>query len=234
MEVNSKFNSFLKLTAICSILGAVTTALLIFLPNPPSNGFEESTMLYKNKLYLSKLWILFIHPQVNFLASLGIAFLLFRKYPLQVIVGTFFMLIWAMSEMGQQALLIDALNQYWRPGYLSSEDDATKQLFETLIRGASGISDSHYFLVLFGFGLGSFFYGLAMVRELQLARWIGIALIFIGVLSIASFSRYYLGMSFFDSVVNWSYKWIYPYLQPAVRIAIGVWIWKQLAPQKQL
>ena len=104
---------FLKVAAICSFLGALTTALLIFLPNPEAIDFESRTLLYQNKLYLGKLWILFVHPQVNIIASLGIAWLLFKRYPLQIILGTLFLLIWAYTEMSQQALLIDSLNQIW-------------------------------------------------------------------------------------------------------------------------
>lgn len=181
-------------------------------------------------MYLSKLWILFLHPQFNLLASLGLAVLLFRKYPLQIIVGTFFLFSWAYTEMSQQALLIDGLNQLWRTGYLETDDTTIKSLYKTLITGASGISDSYYFVVIYAFGLGSLFYGLALRREEVLGRAIGFSLIFIGCLSLASFLRYYLGLSFLNEPVNWLYQWVYPYLQPIVRIAIGVWIWQRVKP----
>ncbi len=218
---------FYLVTAICSVLGALTTTLLIFLPNPTATDFESRTLLFENNLYLTKLWILFLHPQVNFIASLGIAFLLFRKYPAQIVVGTFFLMTWSLTEISQQALLIDALNQMWRPGYLAAENEVTKSMFETLIRASSGISDSQYFVVIYGFGLGSLLFGLAMIHEDGLGKWIGISLVFIGILSLCSFLRYYLGVTGLNEIVNWSYQWIYSYLQPAVRVAIGVWIFKQ-------
>lgn len=216
--------SFLRLAAICSFLGALTTILLIFLPNPEATDFETRTLLYNNQLYLSKLWILFMHPQVNFLASLGLACVLFRKYPTQMLVGTFFLLVWAYTEMSQQALLIDTLNQIWRPAYAGAEGESAKVMYTTLIQAAQGISDSKYFLVIYGFGLGSLLYGLAMIWEGDWTKWLGAALIFIGVLSLLSFGRYYLGISALNSFVNWCYAWIYSYLQPLVRIAIGIWI----------
>ncbi len=228
MTINARYKSFLRFAAICSFLGALTTILLIFLANPPAADFESQTMLYENKLYLSKLWILFVHPQVNFLASLGIAFLLLRKYPLQIIVGTFFLLLWAFTEISQQALLIDSLNQIWRPGYIEAENELGKTMFETLIKAANGISDSKYFVVIYGFGLGSFFYGMAFIKQNGWEKWIGVALVFIGLLSLSSFARYYLEVSSLNTLVNWSYEWIYPYLQPLVRIAIGLWIFKEI------
>lgn len=137
--------AFLKIAAICSFLGALTTTLLIFLPSAVGTDFEARVQLHTNGLYLSKLWILYIHPQVNIIATLGIGFLLFKKYPFSIIVGTLFLSIWAYTEMSQQAILIDALNQFWRPGYLSATNDTDKLMYTTLITGATGISDSKYF-----------------------------------------------------------------------------------------
>jgi len=199
MNINSKYKPLLYLAAICSFLGALTTALLIFLPNPQAADPESQALLFQNHLYLSKLWILFLHPQFNIIASLGVAFLLLKKYPLQIIVGTFFLLVWAITEMTQQALLIES---------------------------ASGISDSLYFMVIYGFGLGTLLYGLAFIHMHGWAKWIGVALVFIGLLSLASFARYYMGATQLNAIANASYEWIYPYLQPLVRIAIGIWIIK--------
>ena len=169
-----------------------------------------------------------LSSQVNLIASLGIAYILFKKYPLQIVLGTLFLSIWAYTEMTQQSLLIDALNQFWRPGYVDAKDEISKNMYETLIKAASGISDSNYFLVIYGFGLGSLLYGLGFIWEKGLGRLIGISLIFIGILSLASFVRYYLGMSFLSPLVDGCYKHIYPYLQPLVRIGIGIWILKEI------
>lgn len=222
------WSRFLKAAAICSVLGALTTALLIFLPAAEALDFDSRVQLYQNKLYLTKLWILFFHPQFNIIASLGIAVLLIKKYPLQIISGTLFMLVWFYSEMSQQAFLIDALNQMWRPGYIEATDEITRNINRTLIHGATGVSDSKYFLVIYGFGLGSLIYGFALVREQKMGLWIGWALIFIGTLSLCSFLRYYLQMDFLSPYVDWTYTWIYPVLQPLVRLGIGTWIFNQI------
>lgn len=217
---------FLNTAAICSFTGALTTALLLFLPNPETTDFESGIRLYQDKLYLSKLWILFLHPQVNMIAMTGIAYLLLRKYPAQIIIGTFFLAIWAYTEMSQQSLLIDALNQIWRPGFTQAQDENSKNIFTSLIQAANGLSDSKYFLLIYGFGLGTALYGLAFLQETGWVKYLGMAMIFIGLLSLASFSRYYLGINAIDGVVNWIYQCIYPILQPLVRIATGIWILK--------
>jgi hypothetical protein len=219
---------FLTATAVCSFLGALTTVLLMLLPNPEAANFEARANLYQNGIYMGKLWILFIHPQVNFLAAIGVASLLLKKYPLQLVFGTFFLLLWAYSEMSQQALLIDAMNQIWRPGFLDADNEVSRNMFTTLINAAGGISDSQYFLVIYGFGLGTLLYGLALVQENGMGKWIGISMLFIGILSLSSFIRYYAGVTGLDGIVDWTYAWVYPYLQPLVRVAIGVWILKEI------
>lgn len=232
--IKANYKPFLKFAGICSILGAITTSLLIFLPNPIASDFESQTLLFEDNLYLTKLWILFIHPQVNIIASLGIAYLLLRKYPLQMIVGSLFLLVWGYTEMSQQSLLIDTLNQIWRPNYVDAQGEITKSMFKTLINAANGISDSKYFLVIYGFGIGSLIYGTALIQENGLGKWIGASLIFIGILSLCSFARYYLGITSLNRPVNWVYDWVYSYLQPIVRIAIGIWIFKKIKTEHNI
>ena len=222
--MDSTCRRFLYIAAACSFLGAITTLLLIFLPVPQAEGFQHSILLYKDKLYNWKLWILFLHPQFNFIACLGAAYLLLRKYPAEIIIGSFFLLVWSYTEMSQQVLLIDALNSYWRPGFLDADDSMSRNIYLTMIKGSDGISDSQYFLLLYGFGMGSLFYGLAFMREQDWAKYLGMALIFIGALSLCSFLRYYLGLEQLSGTVDWLYKWVYSFLQPLVRIALGIWL----------
>ena len=224
---------FLKLTAVCSLLGALTTALLIFLPNTTAVDDPTPALLSQDNLYMAKKWILFLHPQVNFIASLGVACLFIRKFPLQVLLGSFFLLIWCYTEMAQQAFVIDALNQMWRTEYLSA-DHNEKEAYYTLFKVAGGLSDSYYFLLLYGFGLGTLLFALAFIQTSGLGRWIGYVLVFIGVLSLLAFATYYLGLTALADLVGWIYKWIYAWLQPAVRIAIGVWLFKQIIQQKDM
>ena len=218
------YTTFFKVAAICSLFGATTTALLIFLPQTPAADFEAQAHLHQNSLYLTKLWLLFLHPQFNLIASLGLGLLIFRKRPWAIAIGTLFLASWAYTEMRQQAFLIDALNQIWRPSYLAENEAEQRQIYRTLIQSVGGISDSHYFVVLYAFGMGSGLYGWGMIRERNWGKYIGGALLFIGILSLASFGRYYLGLQFLNPPVDWAYRWIYPYLQPLVRIGIAMWI----------
>jgi len=223
-----KSEIFLRLAAVCSVLGAITTILLIYLPDPVAEGFATRVLLHQNNLHMAKLWILFLHPQFNSIAALGVTVLLVRRYPAYIIPGTLFILVWAFSEMAQQAYMIDAVNQVWRPGYLQASNEATKSALYSQLVGAGAVRNSMYFLVIYGFGLGTLLMGLGLRKTDCFAGWIGVAFIFIGILSISSFFRYYLGLEFLSLPVDWVYDWVYPVLQPVVRVALGIWLWRQI------
>ncbi|MCP4215862.1 MAG: hypothetical protein GY765_14510 [bacterium] len=228
-----KLDKFLRLAAICSVLGAITTILLIYLPGVAAKGFEAETALHLNSLYMSKLWILFAHPQFNILASLGIAFLFFKKYPELVVPGMLAMSVWAIAEISQQAYMIDAVNQIWRAGYLKEAEELKKTMLRTHLSGVEGISDSMTFLVYYGFGLGTLLMGIVMTKAKKAAKWIGWANILIGSAMTSAFLTSFMGIGFLLAPVNLFFGWMYPVLQPAVRIALGLWLWTQVSSCKE-
>jgi len=223
-----KLNKYLKVASICSILGAITTILLIYLPGPTAKGFEAEAALHLNFLYMFKLWVLFTHPQFNVIATIGITVLFIKKYPEFVIPGTLAILIWGFTEMAQQAFMIDAVNMIWRPEYLKEVNEINKTALHTQLSGVGAIWDTMYFLVKYGFGLGTLLMGIVLVKAKKLALWIGSANILIGTTMLMAFTADYLGLKFFLLPVDWFYDWIYPVLQPAVRITLGIWLWKQI------
>ena len=147
--------------AIASLFSATTTAVLIYAPDA-----QAALILFRRLSYTligftsTKKWVLFFHPQFAFIASMGIGLRCLRSVYLYCD-RAFYLLIWVVTEMTQQAFVIDALNQYWRPGLLNSVDDSERTAYETLLRGFGGITDSQYFVLLFGFGVGTTLFGFA-------------------------------------------------------------------------
>ncbi len=219
-------NAYL-VASVASFLSAATTAILIYGPDASvGSGIVAQAQLHSDWLYLYKRWVLFFHPQFAFIAALGIALALAQKRPFCMMVGLFYLLVWAVTEMTQQAFIIDALNQYWRPGFLNAADPSEKSAYETMLRGFGGFSDSQYFTLLFGFGVGTTLFGYAFLCTDSLGKGIGAALIGIGILSIVSFAGYYAGMSFVTPMTSWIYSNLYGLIQTGVRIAMGVWCWR--------
>ena len=223
-----KIIKFLRIASICSFLGAITTILLLYLPSAVADGFEAQAALHSNKLYITKLWILFFHPQLNFIATIGIAVLFFNKFPEIVIPALLLSFLYTVAEMAQQAFLIDAVNIYWRPGYLNEVDEIKRASFVTNLSSVEAIWESMYLIFQYGFALGSILIGFLLLKTKNYAKWIGISKIIIGISVVMAFLYNYMGVEPLLGSINWFYAWIYPVLQPAVRIAIGIWLWKQL------
>lgn len=220
-----KLHNLTKIGAVCSVASAITTATLMYGPNPPvADTFEATQALHADTLYMMKKWVLFLHPQFAFIAAVATAFLTFRKAPTATITGLIFLWIWAYTEMSQQAYLIDALNQYWRPAFqtATSED---KQVWTTLIKGSTAVSDSYYFLLIYGFALGSFIFGFALQKQKGAGLIIGPVTSLIGLMSLMAFLSYYAGFSFLSGIVSNWYEWLYGPLQISVRLGLGWWLY---------
>lgn len=219
--------SFLGTGALFSVLSALTTSILIFGPDPVApSGFDAVQSLHANTLHLYKKWILFLHPQFAFIAALAAGSILAKRSPALVVIALFYYAIWTITEVTQQAYLIDALNQMWRPAYLAADTDQQAQ-WKTLIIGMRGISDSQYFVLLFGFSIGSFLMGLAFIQESATAKIIGYISCTIGLMSLLAFASYYTALSGAGSVIQAWYTWIYPPVQIGVRLLLAWWLWQQ-------
>ncbi|MFL0355443.1 hypothetical protein ACI5KX_03100 [Erythrobacter sp. GH1-10] len=216
-----------------SLCSAITTAVLIYGPNPePAEGLLNEAQLSSNWLALYKPWILFFHPQFAFIASIGAAFVIWKKRPALALIGIFYLMIWAVTEMTQQAFIIDTLNQFWRPGLLNAEDGSQRQAFETLLIGFPAISDSQYFVLLFGFGVGSVLLGFGLLSFDFLGQIIGVVMVALGVVSLTAFAGYYLAPAAgLTAITGWIYGYLYGPFQTGVRIALAWWLWRQASSE---
>lgn len=226
---NASLRNLLRIAAWASLCSAITTAVLVYGPNPdPAEGLLAEARLSSNWLNLYKPWVLFFHPQFAFIASIGAAFVIWKKHPALALIGIFYLLIWAVTEMTQQAFIIDALNQFWRPSLLNAEDAAQRQAFETMLIGFPAISDSQYFVLLFGFGTGSLLMGIGFFSFDMLGKMIGSAMVAIGLVSLTAFAGYYFAPEVgLTAITGWIYGYLYGPFQTGVRVALAWWLWRQ-------
>ncbi|WP_417459891.1 hypothetical protein [Kordiimonas sp.] len=225
--------SYLRAGATLSALSALTTAILMYGPNAPAtDGFDAAQSLHNNGLYLYKKWVLFLHPQFAFLAALAVGITMFRDRAFLMVATLFYLGLWAFTEVSQQAYIIDALNQMWRPAYLAAEGES-RELWRTLITGMRGISDSQYFVVIFAFGVGTLLFGFAFTQRDPLNMFLRYGMIAIGIMSLVSFLSYYAGLIAAGSLVGAWYGYVYGPLQIAVRLALALWLWREASAHNQ-
>jgi hypothetical protein len=155
--------NFLRAAGICSILSAITTLLLIFLPKfyTPPASFEEQVALHTNSVYISRLWIHILHPILVLTAAFGVVARKYKESASSVVLGFLFFTLWGFTEIIQQSLNLFANNYTWRAAYAAATDDVTRTMLKTQILGFEAIWDGLFFALLVGFFLSNVLYGIA-------------------------------------------------------------------------
>ncbi|QHT67940.1 hypothetical protein GXP67_15480 [Rhodocytophaga rosea] len=168
--------NFFRAAGICSILSAVSTLLLIFIPEcytPPSN-FDEQVALHTNPYYIGRLWIHILHPVLVLTAAFGVVARKHAASTGSAVLGFLFFTLWGFTEIIQQSLNLFANNYTWRAAYAAATDNATRTLLKTQIIGFEAIWDGLFFALLLGFFLSNVSYGIATYQGKGLEKIVSI------------------------------------------------------------
>ena len=151
--------SFYRTVAVCSILSAVTTLGLIFLPEfyQPAEGFEGRMRRVDDPAYELRSWVYLVHPFITFAAALGVGLRIRALRPVAAIIGIAGFALWASNEAIQQTMTLFAFDT-WRAAYFAA-DEATRAIIRTNVAMYDGLWDAFYFLLLIGFSIGNFSLG---------------------------------------------------------------------------
>ncbi|HEU4781066.1 MAG TPA: hypothetical protein VFS58_14380 [Steroidobacteraceae bacterium] len=213
---------FLRVAAVASCASAVTTLLLIFLPEffQPAEGFEGRMARVFDPAYRVRAWVYLVHPFLVMTAALGVAFALRPSAPVLSAVGLLAFGLWAFTEAGQQTLTLFAFDK-WRVAYATADEG-----LRTTIRINSvmydGLWDAMYVLLLIGFAIGNASFGAVLISRSGLSRIVGGFLIAACVLTVLLFMNE-LGWPLLPGRVA---GWMYPAIQPLGRVLMGVWLWR--------
>ncbi len=213
---------FYRTAAVCSVLSAVTTLLLIFLPDffAPAEGFEGRMARVHDPAYQLRSWVYFFHPFITLMAALAVATRIRHFKPGLAVVGLLTMMLWAFTEAAQQGLTLFAFDK-WRVAFATA-DDATRAQIRTLTMMYDGLWDGMYFLILNAFAIGNLCLGLALLRLAGLGRVVGAFFIAAFLLTVSLIWREIGWGELPEPLASWSY----PAIQPLGRTLIGVWLWR--------
>ena len=213
---------FFRVAAVCSVLSAVTTLLLIFLPQwfLPVQGFEDRVGRIHEGAYQLRSWVYLVHPFLVFTAALGLALAVWRRAPVLALGALAGFALWAFNEAGQQTMTLFAFDR-WRAAWATA-DEATRQTIQINAAMYDGLWDGMYMLLLLGFTIGNACLAAALWKGARLQRTVSGFLWAACALTVALFFGE-LGMPLLpDAVLTWSY----PAIQPLGRTLIGVWLWR--------
>jgi hypothetical protein len=216
---------FYRFAAVCSLLSAVTTLLLIFLPElfAPAPDFAARMGRIHEGAYLLRSWVYLLHPFLVFTAALGLALALRLHAPVRVLFGMLGFLLWAFNEAGQQTLTLFAFD-HWRAAW-EGADEAQRATIRINAAMYDGIWDGMYALLLIGFAIGNACVGWVLVEQPGLARVAGAFMLAAVLLTLALLARE-IGFPVLPATVL---DGSYPAIQPLGRTLIGIWLWREAA-----
>jgi hypothetical protein len=223
--------SFYRSVAVCSVLSAVTTLLLIYLPEffRPVEGFEGRMRRIEEPAYVLRSWVYLVHPFITFAAALGVALRIRALRPAAAILGIAGFALWASNEALQQTMTLFALDK-WRAAYFAA-DEATRAIIQTNAAMYDGLWDAFYVLLLLGFSIGNLFLGAALVRAGQgVTRIVGYFLLAALALTLMLLGRELQWWTIPALLDTWSY----PAIQPLGRTLIGFWLWSAAREEEPL
>ena len=214
---------FYRVAAVCSMLSAVTTLMLIFLPDffSTAQGFEARMARVHELPYQWRAWAYLLHPFLVLTAALGLMFAIRRDAPVLALAGLLGFICWAFTEASQQTLTLFAFDR-WRIAW-ETADAATRAAIRVNAMMYDGIWDGMYMLLLIAFAIGNACYGAALVRGRGLTRVVGGFLLAASALTALLFLNELQLQVLPPALLEWSY----PAIQPLGRLLIGVWLWRQ-------
>jgi hypothetical protein len=212
--------TFYRAAAVSSVLSAVTTLLLIFLPRffAPVDSFDDRMHRVYEPAYVLRSWDYLIHPFLVLFAGVAISMRIRREASAAAIIGLLGFVLWGFTEAGQQTLTLFAFDK-WRLAYATADEIVRSQI---RVNAAmyDGLWDAMYFLLMIGFCIGNTSFGVAFLRSGEgLTRIVGFFMLAAVVLTLSYMSGELQGPTLPDT-------WIYPALQPLGRTLIGVWLWR--------
>lgn len=212
---------FYRTGAVCSALSAITTLLLIFLPElyAPTEGFAGRMSRVSDPAYVVRSWIYLLHPFLVLAAAITLAMRIRRRNSAAAVVAILGFVLWGFTEAAQQTLTLFAFDE-WRAAYASA-DAATRAQIATNTLFYDGLWNAMYVLLLIGFGFGNLAFGVAMSRSRGMGRIVGYFFFAACVLTFLNLLPE-LGGPALPAAIS---TWLYALIQPAGRAILAAWLW---------
>ncbi len=209
---------YIFFAAACALITGLTT-IAIHQIKIPSGSFDESVLLYKNKVYLWLNWIILFHCLMVLFSMLGMALVIEKHSRALAILGFLFFALFVFSEWER------TLNNLWhvnglRKKYTTTTDLNALQFLQYEIQHRLYQSNVKFLLFTIGFTLGNASYGIALIGRNSLNRLLGIGLLLWACCTALAFIVDFFPAPWMDTVVSACNK----YYQPIIRLAIAYWL----------
>jgi hypothetical protein len=211
-------NTFLRIAAVAALLTVVTTLLVHLLFTTPS-AFEDQVSLYRNSLYLTRIWITIFHCLLVLLSMTAMGLILFTTSPALSVFGIFGFLIFVLMEWMRMFSVLFELNAL-REAYQLAQDEQVKDLLRFELdtwRYKGTVLFNIFFLA---FAAGCLCFGPALLNHNRFLGWMFIAW---GVMNMIAFLNEQWQFAALDRFME-TFSITF---QPFVRLLAGIWLWQQ-------
>jgi hypothetical protein len=214
-------NSFLRLASICCFITVITTlGIHVIFPDPPVE-FDKRILLFRDKTYLLNRWWVITHCLLVIISMWGVALIQCRKSPGYIGLGFVFFVIFGIAEITRQMYVLLYMNGL-RDQYYMSTDQQIRESLKPFINNAGLLASPMFGVFILSFGIANLFYGVGLAREKGFGKLISVLLLIWAAGTFLALGNSFWNIPAINSIIE-KYNFTY---QPAVRMLLGVWLWK--------
>lgn len=210
-----------RFASIACFLSVVTTIGIHAFFNFNATTFEQRLLLFHDPVYIFNHWWVIVHCLLVIISMWGFCMVQSKKFLGFTGLGFVFFVVFGITEMYRQFLVIFYLNGM-RQKYIAAKTEDIKLFLANSIENFGLLTYPLFGLFVFAFGIGNFFYGLSLVGEKGVSKFVSVLLL---IWSAGIFLA--LGNEF------WEWSWLSSFLphfnlwyQSFMRALLGWWLWK--------
>lgn len=217
-------NSLYRASGVAGVVAGLVTLTIVMLPQiygEPAS-FEERLSLHTNSWYMLSQWLSFLNVFAILLAALGLAVHRFRASPGAALVGFILLVFYGATELIGRSIMVFTREYRWARS-LESADPETREVLIESIRTFDQLWYGAFPLILITFTLSALLFAWAMRGADKLQRATSYLLFAASALGVVTFLAPYVAQ--LAPLAQWGYVLI----QPASRLAVGVFLLRESA-----
>ena len=212
--------AFLKLASIAAFITALTT-LGVHLIDFQANTFELRLLLARDPLYIFQKWMIIFHCLMVIVSMFGVALVAARNNKGLAALGALFFAVFGVAEITRMFAVLAYLNPL-REKYLSTSDGPMQEWLGFQMESFGMAATVLFLLFILAFALGNLFMGMALLKNKGVDRWLAFGFLLWAMLTFMAFGNGFWELEALNSIIEANNT----FYQPAIRAAIGWWLWR--------
>ena len=213
---------FLRAAGGCGLAAGAVTLAIVILPRiyGPSTSLDQQIALHGNELYQLRQWLSFGNVFLILTAGWGLAIHRLPRSPGPAFCGALFLTVYAAAELLGRSAMIFAREYRWIHELVDATGTRRAELL-LMVEGFDTVWAAWFVLILLSFVVAWALLGWSCRGGRGLQRATSWLLLTAAALGLVTLLASYVGA--LRPVATWGYVLI----QPASRVALGVYLWSE-------